>query len=183
MSCIDTGYGYGDFASSIASTSTYSFQSSSRVSNASPSGMVKATTTHSLASAAVPGPSPTPSGQMSDSDLSSTSARSYHSSKRTRSSASSTANKEKRFLCPTCGEGFARNFNLKSHISCKHQDEKPLWVPVFSISYFQLKLLTRYNSACNVCPKTFSRKHDTARHLAARHGYSASDAQAEVHQR
>jgi uncharacterized Zn-finger protein len=48
------------------------------------------------------------------------------SSKRSRSS--STAGMEKRYFCQECGEGFARNFNLKSHVSCKHKGEKPLCV-------------------------------------------------------
>ena len=58
--------------------------------------------------------------------------------------------KEKRFLCsfPGCNRAFSRNFNLSTHYNT-HLGIKPF--------------------ACTHCTKTFSRRHDCARHIAAVH--------------
>jgi hypothetical protein len=58
--------------------------------------------------------------------------------------------KEKKFTCtyPGCDRSFSRNFNLSTHYNT-HLGIKPF--------------------ACTHCDKTFSRRHDCARHVAAVH--------------
>jgi len=58
--------------------------------------------------------------------------------------------KEKKFICsyPGCSRAFSRNFNLSTHYNT-HLGVKPF--------------------ACSHCPKSFSRRHDCARHVAAVH--------------
>ncbi|CAD6580634.1 MAG: hypothetical protein CYPHOPRED_001316 [Cyphobasidiales sp. Tagirdzhanova-0007] len=60
----------------------------------------------------------------------------------------------KRFLCsyPGCSRTFSRNFNLSTHYNT-HLGIKPF--------------------GCSYCPKSFSRRHDCARHIAAVHTATA----------
>lgn len=79
------------------------------------------------------------------------------SGRRTRTgSMGSDKDREKKFVCsyPGCARSFTRNFNLSTHYNT-HLGIKPF--------------------PCPNCPKSFSRRHDCARHVAAVHtGASAS---------
>lgn len=63
---------------------------------------------------------------------------------------------DKKFVCsyPGCTRAFSRNFNLSTHYNT-HLGIKPF--------------------PCSHCPKSFSRRHDCARHIAAVHASEANN--------
>ncbi|TCD70667.1 hypothetical protein EIP91_002389 [Steccherinum ochraceum] len=67
------------------------------------------------------------------------------------------ADPKKKFLCTNCGRGFARHFNLKTHM----QTHDPNRAKPFACSH-------------KGCGRAFSRKHDLMRHLTSIHRSSTA---------
>jgi hypothetical protein len=75
-------------------------------------------------------------------------------------------------ICPHegCGRGFARNFNMQSHLKSHlgiRDCEPSTSLPRSSELIADLDPLPTVD--CPHCPKKFSRRHDRARHCAAVH--------------
>lgn len=80
---------------------------------------------------------------------------------------------QQKVLCPYCGEYFARNSNLDSHIRSKHTNERPYKCDVCSKAFHCAHSMKHHKKThtsirpyvCSYCDRTFNKSGNLNRHI------------------